>query len=266
MTLDIDKLISSFRLRIRMKSPFFATLSLFAHFKPTYHPTAATDGKDIYFNPDFFASLTPVEQEGVLLHELLHAALLHVTRRGVRDAILWNIAADIIVNGLIAEQNVFTVPSDALREPNWEKLSVEEIYTLLMQQQNHPQLPNFDLLSQPPQDAQGHNGNSNGSSGDDSTRKNTGDDYFSSLSQAQKEALNTHWKNALQQATLIARTHQGTLPAGLERQLKELSQAQLDWRTYLWRYLVHTPTDFQGFDRRFVGRGLYLEAISKRSA
>jgi hypothetical protein len=30
MTLDIDKLISSFRLRVRMKSPFFATLSLFA--------------------------------------------------------------------------------------------------------------------------------------------------------------------------------------------------------------------------------------------
>lgn len=289
MTLDIDKLISSFRLRIRMKSPFFATLSLLAHFKPTYHhPTAATDGKDIFFNPDFFASLTPAEQEGVLLHELLHAALLHVTRRGQREAILWNIAADIIVNGLIAEQNVFTLPSDALREPKWEKLSVEEIYTLLMQQENHPQLPNFDLLSQPPEDAQGDKGNSNGSSDnkskgkdtkdnnfnansngssdDDSTGKNTEDNNFSSLSQAQKEALDTHWKNALQQATLIARsTNQGTLPAGLERQLKELSQAQLDWRTYLWRYLVQTPTDFQGFDRRFVGRGLYLDTIAGES-
>jgi predicted metal-dependent peptidase len=104
-----------------MKSPFFATLSLFAHFNPTYrHPTAATDGKDIFFNPDFFSSLTSVEQEGVLLHELLHAALLHVTRRGQREAILWNIAADIIVNGLIAEQNVFKLPSDALREPKWK--------------------------------------------------------------------------------------------------------------------------------------------------
>jgi predicted metal-dependent peptidase len=188
---------------------------------------------------------------------LLHAALLHVTRRGQREAILWNIAADIIVNGLIAEQNVFTLPSDALREPKWEKLSVEEIYTLLMQQENHPQLPNFDLLSQPPEDAQGNgDGNFNLSL----------DDNFSSLSQAQREALATHWKNALQQATLIARsTNQGNLPAGLERQLKELSQAQLDWRTYLWRYLVQTPTDFQGFDRRFVGRGLYLDTIAGES-
>ena len=43
--------------------------------------------------------------------------------------------------------------------------------------------------------------------------------------------------------------------------MAEISESQLDWRSYLWRYLVQTPTDFQGFDRRFVGRGLYLEAL-----
>jgi predicted metal-dependent peptidase len=35
----------------------------------------------------------------------------------------------------------------------------------------------------------------------------------------------------------------------------------LDWRTYLWRFLVHTPNDFQGDDRRFIHQGLYLEAL-----
>jgi predicted metal-dependent peptidase len=41
-----------------------------------------------------------------------------------------------------------------------------------------------------------------------------------------------------------------------------LSSSQLGWRAYLWRFLVHTPTDFQGFDRRFIGQGLYLDALA----
>lgn len=83
-----------------MKSPFFATLALFARFIPTeIIPTTATDGKDIFYNPDFLQSLPAPQQDGLLLHEVLHAALLHVLRRGVRDAQRWNIAADIVVNG-----------------------------------------------------------------------------------------------------------------------------------------------------------------------
>jgi predicted metal-dependent peptidase len=54
---------------------------------------------------------------------------------------------------------------------------------------------------------------------------------------------------------------QGRLPAHLARELGMLDPARLDWRAHLWRYLVQTPTDFQGFDRRFVGRGLYLDAL-----
>jgi hypothetical protein len=71
--------------------------------------------------------------------------------------------------------------------------------------------------------------------------------------------LTAHWRNALQQAAVVARTvNQGKLPAGMERELALLTSPQLDWRAYLWRYLVQIPTDFSGFDRRFIGRGLYL--------
>ena len=53
------KIISASLLRLRMKSPFFATLALFARFIPTATlPTAATDGKDIFYNPDFLQSLS----------------------------------------------------------------------------------------------------------------------------------------------------------------------------------------------------------------
>jgi predicted metal-dependent peptidase len=245
MSKDLQNLISASLLRLRMKSPFFATLALFARFVPSQQtPYAATDGKDIYFNPDYLRSLPPTQQDGLLLHEVLHAALMHVLRRGVRDAELWNIAADIVVNGIILQQGVFDLPPGGLRVPKLEHLSVEEIYELLLKKTvPRPKLPNPDLLSC--------------SLADRLSSQAEGE-----VTQIQKASLEAHWQNALQQASVIARTtSQGKLPAGIDRELGLLTTPQLDWRAYLWRYLVQTPTDFMGFDRRFVGRGLYLEAL-----
>jgi predicted metal-dependent peptidase len=233
-----QKLISASLLRLRMKSPFFATLALFAHFIPSQTIlTAATDGKDIFFNPDYLLSLSTNQQDGLLLH----AALLHVPRRGIREAQLWNIAADIVANGIIAHQDSFELPAGAIRDPKLEHFSVEEIYELLLKE------PHCSLCLSMADLLEAREGN--GKEAD-------------CLSQPQKAALEAHWQNALQQAMVIARTtSQGTLPAGMERELGLLTSPQLDWRAYLWRYLVQTPTDFSGYDRRFVGRGLYLEAL-----
>ncbi|WP_107669879.1 VWA-like domain-containing protein [Cyanothece sp. BG0011] len=265
MTENFEKIISASRLRVRMKSPFFATLSLFANYRPSYCiATAATDGKDIYFNPDFLLSLPKAQQDGLLLHELLHAALLHNMRKGHREANLWNIAADIVVNELIVEQGLFELPEESIRKPEWEKMSVEEIYDLLLKNSYDCKLPNPDLLSQPPEDCQGDGSSHSKDSGQENN--NTKSNQLDSLNQAQKEQLKSHWNNAMQQATLIQRTkNQGILPAGIERQLQEISQSQIDWRSYLWRYLVQTPTDFQGYDRRFISRGLYLDTVAGES-
>ena len=166
MTENIDKIIKTSILRVRKRYPFFATLSLFANYRPSSSiPTAATDGKDIYFNPDFLLSLSQPQQDGLLLHELLHAALLHTIRRGHLEGRLWNIAADIVVNGLIVEQNnasnkeenSLELPEGAVRKPEWEKMSVEEIYDLILQESPDLEQTNPDLLSEPPEDSKGDN-------------------------------------------------------------------------------------------------------------
>lgn len=294
-----SRAISASLLRLRMKSPFFATLALFTRFRPTQQlATAGTDGKDIFFNPEFLLSLPTGQQDGLLLHEVLHAALLHVLRQGVRDAKVWNIAADIIVNGMIAQQGVFELPPGGLRDPKLEHLSVEEIYELLLKDANGSlSLPMPDLLSKAPGDSSPSQADSDNSSTTFASSKSENDpgslskaalaashsqgnsddlDTLSpakqnpspaqrdtdSLSQSRKADLEVHWRQALQQAAVVARTvSQGRLPAGMERELGALTSAQLDWRSYLWRYLVQTPTDFTGFDRRFIGRGLYLETL-----
>lgn len=251
---DIERSISASLLRLRMKSPFFATLALFTNFRATeIIDTAATDGKNIFINEEFVRSLTSGQLDGLLLHEVLHAALLHVLRRGQREAILWNIAADIVVNGTIAQQPGFELPEGSIRDPKLEHLSVEEIYEILLPNTTFYCLSLIDLLNQAP--------------GDISQEELFGGGDGSSLGQAKQAALEAHWKNAMQQAMVVARSSnsQGSIPACMQRELGALTQAQLDWRSYLWRYLVRTPTDFTGFDRRFIGRKLYLEALEGES-
>ena len=41
----------------------------------------------------------------------------------------------------------------------------------------------------------------------------------------------------------------------------EILEPSLDWRTILWRFLSRSPVDFEGYDRRFIGSGLYLEDL-----
>jgi predicted metal-dependent peptidase len=278
---NIEKIISASMLRLRMKSPFFATLALFAHIRVTERcPTAATDGKDIFVNAEFVRSLSSPQVDGLLLHEVLHAALLHVPRRGTREPVLWNIAADVVVNGMIARQAGFELPANGIRDEKLEHLSAEEIYELLLKDSKAFLNSPNDLLYEPLDKNYSDNSsardknysvNSSARDGNSSDSSSARDKNYSvnssAIDEARRAALESHWRNAMQQALAVARTSnsQGSVPPGMERELASVTLAQLDWRSYLWRYLVRTPTDFTGFDRRFIGQRLYLEALEGES-
>jgi predicted metal-dependent peptidase len=238
---DTARQISESLTRVRLRAPFYATLTLFADYHVTQRiQTAATDGRDIFVNPAFFDGLTPAERDGVLLHEVLHAALLHVTRRTGRDRLLWNIAADIIVNGIIDQLQGFALPKGVIRDDDLRDKTVEEVYYLL----TRDGATGFELLMSDLLDA------AEGEGEIDADRRAEIEDY---------------WRHAMRQADALDQQmnrQRGDKPAGLRRELGRLDLARLDWRAYLWRYLVQTPTDFGDFDRRFVGQGLYLEGVT----
>lgn len=239
---ELEALISATRLRLRMHAPFFAALAMFAEVRFSSEvELAATDGRSLWFHPITYADLPGEERDAVFLHELLHAALLHSLRRGIRELESFNIAADIVVNGMVASEPTLRLPAGAIREPKLEHLSVEEIYELLQKQppRQRPSLPLADLL-QP------------------------GEESTSALHDRQE--LEAHWKQAIQQARVLAQSQgKGELPAGLQRHLDAIADPQLDWRSQLWRYLVHTPNDYSGFDRRFIHQGLYLDHLEGES-
>jgi predicted metal-dependent peptidase len=242
--------VSAALVRLRWRNAFFAALALFARFEASAKvKTAATDGRTIYVNPDFFGALNPEEQDGLLLHEVLHAALLHLPRRAGRDPKLWNIAADIVINGMILREGM-ALPAGGLVDKRREHLAVEEVYELLLREAKaQPEAGQAeDLLEGPPGDASAEASQPS----DEATRR---------------AAAEGHWQGALEQAKLVAGASvAGEIPAGMRRELGEALGPHIDWRRHLWRYLTQTPTDFQGFDRRFLGRGLYLETLAGESA
>ena len=121
--------VSKAVIQIKESNEFFGALMLFSEFIESKKiDTAATDGKKVFVNKDFFLSLTSSQQNGLLLHEVLHMALLHIPRMGGRDQHYWNVAADIVVNDLILSNTKFKLPDGGIVDRNFKGKSVEHVY------------------------------------------------------------------------------------------------------------------------------------------
>ena len=243
--MEVNKIISKCILQIRKESPFFASLMLFAPIvESSSIPTAATDGKNILVNKVFFNSLKSSEQNAVMLHEVLHLALLHVMRMKSRFPDLWNIAADIVVNDLIDRNTSFTLPKGAIRDKSFKNKSVEYVYEQLLK--NPKKVKSFKLINRDliPQDS------------------------VKQISEEDQLEIETYWRDNIQvlQKTLeINGNGQGSMPGGMEAEIGTILEPEVDWRIALWKFVAKTPCDFDEYDRRFFYRGLYLEGLESQS-
>ena len=247
-----EEIIQKCILQVRRECSFFGSLMLFAEIeKSKTLPTAATDGRKIFFNEEFLNSLPSQEQNALMLHEVLHMALLHVTRRQSRDPHIWNIAADIVVNDLIERNTSFPLPEGAITDNRFQDKSVEYIYEALLKSKKKYKLVISDIL-------QPSNANS------DESKKDSNDD-IAPLSQEEIDEIESFWKDKME-ILKNSSEHQlssgkGSLPAGIEQEISTILEPEVDWRHALWKYVGKTPADFDDLDRRFIYKGLYLESL-----
>lgn len=83
--------------------------------------------KEIYINSS--TNLSEEECKFVIAHELLHAGLMHYERCCGRDAFLWNVACDFVINGWLIEMGVGEIPTlGLLYDESLKGLSAESIY------------------------------------------------------------------------------------------------------------------------------------------
>ena len=119
-------------LLIRQNDMVFFTsllLSLDVH-EDNNVPTAATDGTSVKVNKEFFLSLSTDERIFLLLHEVMHVALSHMTRLGNRNPRKFNAACDYAVNYDLVQAG-YKMPKDGLYSTDYADLTAEQIYDLL---------------------------------------------------------------------------------------------------------------------------------------
>ena len=131
----VEKLITA-RIGLLMKAPFYGNLAtrLTLVNADEWCPTAATDGRNFYYNTEFVNMLSQRETEFLFGHELLHCVYDHLGRRTERhDPRLANAAQDYVVNADLIDQRVgekiTKVP--ILFDPKYKGMSWEEVYDLL---------------------------------------------------------------------------------------------------------------------------------------
>ena len=129
-----EKLITA-RVGLLLKASFFGNLATRLKLinADDWCSTAATDGRNFYYNSRFVKMLKPKEIEFLFGHEVLHCVYDHFGRRGDRDPQLFNIANDYCVNADLKKHKVgeFITSVPCLYDEKYEGMSSEEIYDIL---------------------------------------------------------------------------------------------------------------------------------------
>lgn len=169
--------LSSSRHTLLSKYPFIGSIALRMDLVPVRDlrvRTACTDGNSVYFDIAFLSSLSSQERVFVLAHEIWHAVLLHLTRRGTRMADLFNIATDKEVNYLLKKDGLTAPPNLCFPEGDEAGKSAEEIYEMMLkkskknknQQKSKQQNSSSSSSSQNGQPNEDGDGDGEGGNGD----------------------------------------------------------------------------------------------------
>lgn len=217
------------------KNFFFGRLSLYL--KPAERldiPTLATDGKHVFYNPQFVVSISDEQMQAEFAHEVMHCVCNHLTRRGRRDPRLWNVAADYVINLILFKSN-FKLGKDWLFDKKYDGMAVEQVYELLLKNLPPPSVSPSDLL--PPNAGAG--------------------------SPVEQKQMEREWQIATIQTAMECRRN-GTVPGGLERFLDDLITPKVPWRDALNRFLTRTVQEDYSWhrpSRKFIPQGMYLPTM-----
>ena len=248
-----EKLISA-RVGLLLKASFFGNLATRLKLinADEWCATAATDGRNFYYNTRFIEMLRPKEIEFLFGHEVLHCVYDHFGRRGDRDPQLWNIANDFCVNGDLVKHNVgekiTSVP--CLYDRKYDGMSSEEVYDALYQ--NATKIDIGKLLDQLIDEHLDGDGEGDGDQeGEGSGRPK--------LSAEDKQAIKDEIKEAMLAAAATV-DGAGNLPLGVKRLIQQLTEPQLNWREILRMNLESTiKADYTWM--RASRKGWHMDAV-----
>jgi predicted metal-dependent peptidase len=241
----IDKIIVA-RVGLLLRHPFFGNLATRMGIKEAddWLPTAATDGRNIYFNRAFFTPLTTKQVEFVIAHEILHAVFDHMGRREGRDPKIFNIACDYAVNGQIVRDRIgdYNLPDIKIfHDTKYYGKSAEEIYDDIYEKYDDEQLAALGQMLDEHLDPNGE-----------------GKDGQPQYSKEELKKIRDEMREAVMQAAQAAGA--GNVPASIARMIKELTEPKMNWREILRQQIQSTIKNDYTFMRP-NRKGWHMSAI-----
>lgn len=241
----IDKIIVA-RVGLLLRHPFFGNLATRMKIQEAddWLPTAATDGRHIFFNRKFFTPLTVKQVEFVIAHEILHAVFEHMGRREGRDPKIFNIACDYAVNGQIVRDKIgdHNLPDIKIfHDQKYYGWSAEQIYDEIHEKYDDEQLAALGQLLDEHLDPEGEQ-----------------KDGQPKYSKEDLKKIRDEMREAVMQAAQSAGA--GNVPASIARMIKELTEPKMNWREMLRQQIQSTIKNDYTFMRP-NRKGWHMNAI-----
>lgn len=270
---------------LNWRAPFFGAIisSLNREYTYSLRPaTMAVTADTLYIHPGFV-----VENPGIVLfalcHEALHVAFEHVCRLPQGDKLIRNIAADFVVNGIIASRETLeglqiSLPEGILYNPQFKDLCLEEVYDLLQKTRNQTS----QGQGQGPEQGQGQKQDQERGQGQDQKqvqkkgqgqgqKKGRGQKKGQGQGQGQGQGRRQDLENRVFDAhnwasnpdsktqmrvreivlrAAIAAKAAGKLPGALQRALESMEEGRVEWKEVLANFLAAVGAGRENYSTR----------------
>lgn len=256
----IEKLTTA-RVGLLLKHPFFGNMSTRMKLidSSEWCPTAATNGRDFFYNKEFIDKLSVPKVMFLLAHEICHGIFDHFGRLGSRDKQLSNIAQDYAVNQILVDNQIGEkiTEVDICQDNKYRGMAFEEIYDALIEEHGDPEENRKAMMDALGDMLDEHLEEAIGDSKDEKDEKGR-----PTISKNELEKISDEIKQAMIQAHQAAGA--GNTPAGIEKLIKDLIEPKMDWREVLRmniQSLIKNDYSFQRPSRKGWGTGVVLPGM-----
>ena len=256
----VEKLTTA-RIGLLLKAPFFGNMATRMQLIEAndWCQTAATNGRNFYYNTEFVKKLSSKKLEFLFGHEILHCVLDHFGRLGSRDARLANIAQDYAVNQILVDERIGERITEVqiCLDPKYRGMAWEEIYDELWEKAE--KIPVEDLLKMLGQQLDDHIKEQEGAGSGDKDGNGKGKP---SLSKEEAQQIRDQIKEAMIQAAAAAGA--GRVPAAIQRMIKDLTEPKMNWRQFVQQEIqsiVRNDYSFQRPNRKSAHSGAILPGM-----
>jgi len=206
-------------------------------------PTAATNGRDVMYNPKFIDTLNDKELNYVVLHEALHKVYQHMhlwKKLWKENPMLANMAADYVVNYAIheadADSEIAKRPDSALFDMAYKGMTTKQIFDMLKKDSNF-------VKQQAGHDTHDWEG-------------------AEALSDDEVKETAKQIDQALRQGEII----RGKMQGNKNRAVNEILEPKVNWREQLREFVNSTcknkdRTSWKRPHKRFIGHDIYMPSM-----